>query len=55
MKKEIIFAVLTQLFVSFCYSQNVNLDTLLYYDKDWKGVSSAAFATFYKDRVYRLY
>ena len=46
-KKVIISAVLTQLFASFCYSQSVRLDTL-YYDKDWKGVSSSAFATFYR-------
>lgn len=37
------------MFVNYSYSQGVKLDTL-YYDKDWKGVSNAAFATFY--RVY---
>lgn len=47
MKKVIFIAVLTQLFASFSYSQNVKLDTL-YYDKDWKGVSSAVFASFYR-------
>ena len=40
-------AVLTHVFVSFSYSQSVKLDTI-YYDKDWKGVSNAAFATYYR-------
>ena len=47
MKKVFITAFFIQLFASICYSQSVKLDTL-YYDKDWKGVSSAAFASFYR-------
>lgn len=47
MKRFFLIAVLTYVFVSFSYSQSVKLDTI-YYDKDWKGVSSAAFATYYR-------
>ena len=38
-----------QVFVCYCSSQNVKLDTI-YYDRNWKGVSSSAFASFF--RVY---
>lgn len=47
MKRFFLIAVLTNVFVGFSYSQSVKLDTI-YYDKDWKGVSSAAFATYYR-------
>ena len=47
MKKFFLITVLTNVFVGFSYSQSVKLDTI-YYDKDWKGVSSAAFATYYR-------
>jgi len=47
MKRFLLMAVLTHVFVSFSYSQSVKLDTI-YYDKDWKGVSNAAFATYYR-------
>lgn len=49
MKKVFVTAVLTQLFMSNVCSQSLKLDTI-YYDKDWKGVSSSAFASFF--RVY---
>ena len=49
MKKYFLIAVLMQMFVGFCYSRSVRLDTI-YYDNDWKGVSSAEQASFY--RVY---
>jgi antitoxin component YwqK of YwqJK toxin-antitoxin module len=49
MKKFFLITVLTQVFANYSYSQGLKLDTI-YYDKDWKGVSCAAFATFY--RVY---
>ena len=47
MKRFIVTSVLAQLVVSLSYSQSVKLDTI-YYDKDWKGVSSAVFASFYR-------
>lgn len=47
MKRFIVTSVLAQLVVSLSYSQSVKLDTI-YYDKDWKGVSSAAFASFFR-------
>ena len=49
MKKSIVTAVLVQFVAILSYSQSVKLDTI-YYDKNWKGVSNAAFAAFY--RVY---
>ena len=47
MKRFIVTSVLAQLVAILSYSQSVKLDTI-YYDKDWKGVSSAAFASFYR-------
>lgn len=47
MKKIFLLAVLAQMLVSYAFSQSVKLDTI-YYDKDWKGVSSKAFATYYR-------
>lgn len=49
MKRLFIFVLISQLCVGFCSSQIVKLDTI-YYDKNWKGVSSATFASYY--RVY---
>lgn len=49
MRRFFFIMVLIPLFVSYGYSQKIKLDTL-YYDKDWKGVSNASFATYY--RVY---
>ncbi|MBQ0090486.1 MAG: hypothetical protein KBT27_14255 [Prevotellaceae bacterium] len=47
MKRFIVTSVLAQLVAILSYSQSVKLDTI-YYDKYWKGVSSAAFASFYR-------
>ena len=47
MKRFIVTSVLAQLVSILSYSQSVKIDTI-YYDKDWKGVSSAAFASFYR-------
>jgi len=47
MKKLFFILVLTHVFMILCYSQSEKLDTI-YYDKDWKGVSSPAFATYYR-------
>lgn len=49
MKKIFLFVSLVIMFVADSFSQSVKLDTI-YYDKNWKGVSNAAFAAFY--RVY---
>ncbi|MBQ9286599.1 MAG: membrane-binding protein [Bacteroidaceae bacterium] len=47
MKRFFVTAALAQLVAILSYSQSVKLDTI-YYDKDWKGVSNAAFASFYR-------
>ena len=47
MKRFIVTSVLAQLVAILSYSQSVKLDTI-YYDKDWKGVSSPVFATYYR-------
>ena len=47
MKRFFVTAVLAQLVAILSYSQSVKLDTI-YYDKDWKGVSSPVFATYYR-------
>ena len=49
MKRFFVTAVLIHMFACLSYSQSVKLDTI-YYSKDWKAVSSPAFATYY--RVY---
>ncbi len=47
--KKYLFVLFFFLGTYYTYSQSAKLDTI-YYDKDWKGVSNAAFASFY--RVY---
>ena len=47
MKRFIVTSVLAQLVAILSYSQSVKLGTI-YYDKDWRGVSSAAFASLYR-------
>lgn len=47
MKRFIVTSVLVQLVAILSYSQSDKLDTI-YYDKDWKGVSSPVFATYYR-------
>ena len=49
MKKLLTISLLINVFVGDIYSQSSKLDTI-YYDKEWKGVSNATFATYY--RVY---
>lgn len=49
MKRFFLFHLLVILYTGTSFSQDVKLDTI-YYDKNWKGVSSPVFADFY--RVY---
>lgn len=47
MKKATSFLFLFFIIANNCYSQSSQLDTI-YYDKEWKTVSNAAFASFYR-------